>query len=128
MRLLTFDNIAYALDLGKIIDFISETSENEKDIHTTITHMYGTDTPSMVNKEVSEVRANCNETFNKLRYDIIRTLLDVIISPPYYDGRPVTQNNRGQVTLGQMICINTFLKCGILKDISEDLIATKEDD
>lgn len=127
----------YAIDMNKFMAFCASSTNCEKDSQTTITQIYANqnndedDMPVSVSftdgmtqyngplsKEIREIKSNCNENFNNIRYDFAKNLLSTLISPYYTrDGELLLQNSEEELCLGQKICFNTLLQQGILIEV-----------
>lgn len=137
-----FNGKTYAFDLEKIIKFCSSLTNNEKNSETTITHLYSdnqNDDPGNIlkkmpisqidnleisvceptSKEIREIKANCNDNFNSIRYDLVRGIILPLLKTNYdKDGLPIIPEYESDFTFEQKICFNTLLKYGMLTEIN----------
>lgn len=143
-KYISFNHKYYAFDMEKVISFCSMSTNGEKNIETTITHVYDdsidnndgithektifnpvTKTAITINKpiskEVREVKSNCNGNFNNIRYDFIKTIINTIIDTQVYnDGTLVIQEDENDLSLGQKLCFNTLIKENLLVEIKNE--------
>lgn len=133
-----FNGLYYAIDMEKLMEFVSSSTANEKDNSTTITQLFADTSDEdedympvkkskdkqmgnvlkAVSKEITENKANVNPIFNNLRYDIAKTLLSTLINPYYNaDGTFVIPKEDDDLFLGQRIAFNTLLNSGIIYEI-----------
>lgn len=127
-----FNNSCYVIDMEKFMEFVSTNTSNEKDTNTTITQVFA-DTSlddeseikvnqisdfKAVSKEIAESKSNNNDTFNNIRYDFARILLNTVISPYYNpDGSFNIPQNEEEMFLGMKIAFNTLLHHGIICEV-----------
>ena len=83
---LEVDGKYYGINMDKVIEFISESSNSTQ----SITQNYGipfqagdkiSDDFRLISKEVSETKENVNENMSNLRYSILTYLLNTIMAP-----------------------------------------------
>lgn len=119
------DGKYYFIDMDKVMSWVSETPNSERNISTMTTLSYpivGNDeseiTTSVVEKEVSESKNSLNETFNNMRYDFLRILLNTILTP-YTDAMGKIYPMRFEdLTLGQRLAFNTLIKRDIIREVT----------
>lgn len=143
-KYISFNHKYYAFDMERVMAFCSASTNEEKNIETTITHVYDdsindndgisrektifnpvTKTAITVNKpiskEVREVKSNCNGNFNSIRYDFIKLIINTIIETQVYnDGTLVIQEDETDLSLGQKLCFNTLIKENLLVEIKNE--------
>ena len=106
-----FNNSCYVIDMEKFMEFVSTNTSNEKDTNTTITQVFA-DTSLDDESEIN------NDTFNNIRYDFARILLNTVISPYYNpDGSFNIPQNEEEMFLGMKIAFNTLLHHGIICEV-----------
>lgn len=116
-----FEDKKYALDLNKCIDFML----SGKDIETSKTETYGlledSDKLQVVSRELSETNNNCNDVISNIRYDLLKNLLNMLLSPIFdSSGQPLMVKCFDHMHFGQMLTFNTLVNAGILVEIEED--------
>lgn len=117
-------NKAYAIDISKIMRWVSTTPQEERNILTTITQVQPLQTAGydiddedvsieVASKEITENKTTLNDTMNNVRYDLIK----MIISELFTYRNETTDNNYAPITFTQRICFNTLVKEGIIYEI-----------
>lgn len=128
--MLKLGNKAYAIDISKIMRWVSTTPQEERNILTTITQVqplqttdYGIDDEDVsievASKEITENKATLNDTMNNVRYDLIKMILSELFTHPNNE----SNNDWTPLSFTQKICFNTLAKEGIIYEIID-----KEDD
>lgn len=125
--MLKLGNKAYAIDISKIMRWVSTTPQEERNILTTITQVqplqttdYGIDdedvTIDVASKEITENKTTLNDTMNNVRYDLIKMILSELFT---YTNN---ESNSGWTPLSftQKICFNTLAKEGIIYEILDE--------
>lgn len=112
----------YAIDLNKIIEFIGNSTTTVQNIHQV--YGYGDESDiengemKLVNKEISESKENVNEVVISNRYNLITTLLNLILIPiSDANGDLVLTENLSNMHIGQKLSFNTLIDMGILYEI-----------
>ena len=106
----------YYIDLDEILSFISDKTENEKNINavTTVTYPLSEDSDDEIielgHREISEQKFNYNEAASGIRFDLIRMLLSQIVESNIID-------NLSEMTFTQDTIFNTFVKKGFIKKL-----------
>lgn len=120
----------YAIDISKIMQWVSTTPQGERNILTTITQVQPIQTVDyeiddedgsieVASKEITENKTTLNETMNNIRYDLIK----MILSELFTYKNETDGGNYAPITFTQKICFNTLVKEGIIYEIID-----KEDD
>ncbi len=125
--MLKLGNKAYAIDISKIMRWVSTTPQEERNILTTITQVqplqttdYGIDDEDVsievASKEITENKTTLNDTMNNVRYDLIKMILSELFT---YTNN---ENNSDWTPLSftQKICFNTLAKEGIIYEIIDE--------
>ncbi len=61
-----------------------------------------------------------SETFGTIRYDLIKSLLNLIVTPSTDEnGIPVTMTSFNDMYFGQILAFNTLVNEGIIIDITD---------
>ena len=128
--MLKLGNKAYAIDISKIMRWVSTTPQEERNILTTITQVqplqttdYGIDdedvTIDVASKEITENKTTLNDTMNNVRYDLIKMILSELFTHTNNE----SNSDWTLLSFTQKICFNTLAKEGIIYEIID-----KEDD
>ena len=122
--MLKLGNKAYAIDISKIMRWVSTTPQEERNILTTITQVQPLQTADydiddedvsieVASKEITENKTTLNETMNNIRYDLIK----MILSELFTYKNETDGSNYVPITFTQKICFNTLVKEGIIYEI-----------
>lgn len=116
----------YAIDMDKVIEFISETGGSTQ----TISQNYGlpfSDNGSisneirLISKEVSETKENVSENMSNLRYSLLTYLLNILLAPlSDGTGNVIVAESMKTLHLGQVISFNTLFEMGIIYEIDNN--------
>ena len=116
----------YAIDMGKVIEFISESESSTQ----TINQSYGiplTDDGTvggdirLLNKEISETKESVGENMSNLRYSMLTYMLNILLSPlSDGSGNVVVAESMRSLHLGQVISFNTLFEMGIIYEIENN--------
>lgn len=116
----------YAIDLDKLMKWVSTTPSSEKNVATTITQIIpiideesNVDDDSIANfstKEITENKDTLNDTMNNIRYDIIKLLLNTLFSSVDHLNSSSLQE---VLSIQQRICFNTLLNKGIIIELKD---------
>lgn len=103
----------FIFDVNKITDFVfGNPNERTNDVEITETYVYDKDQKKMIpnSKEVKEVKVNDYTGQNTIRYDLIKTFIDIL------DG----VEDSKVMTLGESITFNTMQAYELIKDIKNN--------
>jgi len=116
----------YAIDMGKVIEFISESESSTQ----TINQSYGiplTDDGTvagdirLISKEIAETKESVGENMSNLRYSMLTYLLNILLSPlSDGSGNVVVAESMRSLHLGQVISFNTLFEMGIIYEIENN--------
>lgn len=116
----------YAIDMDKVIEFISENSNSTQ----TISQNYGIPLTEggqigseirLISKEVSETKETVSENMSNLRYSLLTYLLNIILAPlSDGTGNVIVAESMKTLHLGQVISFNTLFEMGIIYEINEN--------
>jgi len=125
---LSINNKLYAIDLEKVMEFITKP----QDVIQTINQSYGVPMTQdeenittlgdiqLLSKEVSETKNNSSEVQSTLRYNIISNILNLVLMP-ISDGEGVIMiNDSSSMHLGQRLSFNTLYEMGIIYEIEQE--------
>lgn len=123
---LNIDGRYYAINIDKVIEFISEDSNSVQ----SITQSYGipftnegnpSDEFRLISKEVSETKEPVNENMSNLRYSLLTYLLNIIMAPlSDGTGNVIVAESMKTLHLGQVISFNTLFAMGIIYEIDDN--------
>ena len=125
--MLKLGNKAYAIDISKIMRWVSTTPQEERNILTTITQVqplqttdYGIDDEDVsievASKEMTENKTTLNDTMNNVRYDLIKMILSELFT--YTNNE--SNSDWTPLSFTQKICFNTLAKEGIIYEIIDE--------
>lgn len=116
----------YAIDMDKVIEFISENGSSTQ----TISQNYGIpfsdkgplgDDIRLISKEVSETKESVSENMSNLRYSLLTYLLNIIMAPlSDGTGNVIVAESMKGLHLGQVISFNTLFEMGIIYEIDNN--------
>ena len=113
----TPDNRKWGVDVDRFTKMCL-TSDNEKSKDTEITEGYEKDdngSMTQVSKIIREVNSQGNMQNDTIRYDLIKTLLSVVLDKKVMNFGSI--ENEVQYDLSFNIAFNTLLKAGIIYEI-----------
>lgn len=98
----------FIYDINKITEFVFGNGERTSDVEITENYVYDDEKDKMVpsSKEVKEVKVNDYTAQNTIRYDLIKTFIDILDSV----------EDPKVMSLGQSITFNTMQAYEIIKD------------
>lgn len=107
----------YVINFEKFFELITKKNQNEKNNDSTITEIWQPDVNGdlkMVNKEMIDNKYDANNNLCSLRYDFINGLINQLLSV-YNTPDGSTIIHEGQLSFGQKIILDTFIKEGIIE-------------
>ena len=113
------NNRKYVINLEKFFDLITKKNQNEKNNDSTITEIWQPDVNGdlkMVNKEMVDNKYDANNHLCGLRYDFINSLINQVLSV-YSTPEGSLIVNEKQLSFGQKIILDTFIKEGVIYEI-----------
>lgn len=124
MKVLKIGNTAYAINLNKLIDWVSASNDDDnKAVQSSVTEIWQQigeedDTLSLTSKELTDVRGD-NSSMSSVRYDIVKEILSVILDISYSPDGTVVKTER-DFTLSESLCFNTLILQGIIYEIDDN--------
>ena len=121
-----FEGKFYAIDVDKLISWVTKKPEPSKDrtkVETwgLVPDDTGDNEFRVLQKEVSENITENTDTVGGLRYDLIKNLLNLVLSPIADENGGIHRiNTFSDMFLGQAISFNTLLNEGIIIEIGEE--------
>ena len=121
-----FEGKCYMIDLDKLLETVTKSSATVKDQTKVETWGYVTDEKGntdfkTIQKEFSETSSDGRETFSTIRYDLVKNLINLIVSPiADENGNVLRITSFDDMFFGQKIAFNTLLNEGIIIEITEE--------
>lgn len=116
-KYIVLENKEYYVNMEKIMEFVTNTPKNERNIATVITERYPVIEDSVdddiVSKEMIESKSSLNEVTNGIRYDLVKTFLNTLLMG-ITDEAPLIFN---QLTFAQKLSFNTLIEYGIIDEV-----------
>ena len=111
----------FIIDMDKLMAWVVETPTAEKNFNTMTTMTYGIndEDEDVVEKEVTENKSTLNETLNNIRYDLVKSLLNVIFVDFQNDINQNIQLSLDDLSFSQKIVFNTLLHKKIIIEINK---------
>lgn len=109
----------YAINFDKFFELITKKNQNEKNNDSTITEIWqpdANDILKMVNKEMVDNKYDTNNHLCSLRYDFLNSLINQVLSV-YSTPEGNTVKHISQLSFGQKIILDTFIKEGVIYEI-----------
>ena len=106
-------NNTFIFDINKIMDFVFENPEGRtNDVEITENFVYDEEEGKMMPsvKEVKEVKVNDFTSQNTIRYDMVKTFIEIL---DYIEDENI-------MTLGQNITFNTMQAYELIKDLKNN--------
>ena len=120
--MILINNKCYIIDLDKLMAWVSETPNSEKNISTVTTMSYpitNDDEVDVVEKEISENKSSLNDVMNNIRYDLIRNLLTVLLTTYTDDMNRIITRDVSDLSFTQQIAFNTLLNKKIIIELTK---------
>lgn len=121
-----FEGKLFLIDFDKLMSLVYDLPDVTKEKTKTETWQYVQDEDNrpdfrIVQKEVSENTANNVETLGNIKYDFMKNLLNLIVSPISDDnGNILKINTFSDMYFGQVLAFNTLINEGIIIEIAEE--------
>ena len=106
-------NNTFIFDINKITDFVfGNPNDRMNDVEITENYVYDEEKDKMIpsTKEVKEVKVNDYTGQNTIRYDLVKTFIDILDSV----------EDPKIMSLGQSITFNTMQAYELIKDIKNN--------
>ena len=120
--MIEIDGKYYVIDMDRLMAWVSETPSSEKNISTITTMSYpitNNNDEEIVEKEISESKSTLNEAMCNVRYDLVRSLINVIFSIFTNDMNQTIALSLDDMPLGQKLAFNTLYYKKIIIDIND---------
>lgn len=118
--MLEIDGKCYKIDIDAFIEWVALTPVSERNVMTTTTINYPmTDSgEEFTEKEVSENKSTMNDVFSNIRYDVLRTLLNVLLTSYTNEMGSSLTFSLEDLTFGQRLAFNSLLAKNIIKEVN----------
>lgn len=123
MKLFKVGNTAYAINLNKLVEWISSSNEDDnKSVQSSVTEVWSQaddedDSLSLMSKELTDVRTD-DSSLTGVKYDMVKEILNVVYDINYSADGTVKKTDR-DLTISESLCFNTLLMQGIIYEIDE---------
>lgn len=113
----------YGLDLNKVMEFVGNSTTTVQNIHQVYQYSDEEDVMNgemrLSSKEISESKENVNEVIMSNRYNLITTVLNLILIPisDSSTGEIIVTDKLTSMNIGQKLAFNTLIDMGILYEI-----------
>lgn len=121
MKVFKVGETAYAINLNKLIEWVTSNSDDEnKSVQSSVTEVWSQadeedETLSLMSKELTDVRSEDN-SLASVKYDIMKEMLSVIYEINYSPDGTSTKTET-DLTISESLCFNTLLMQGIIYEI-----------
>lgn len=123
MKLFKVGHTAYAINLNKLVEWISSSNEDDnKSVQSSVTEVWSQaddedDSLSLMSKELTDVRTD-DSSLTGVKYDMVKEILGVVYDINYSVDGTVKKTDR-DLTISESLCFNTLLMQGIIYEIDE---------
>ena len=120
--MIQIDGKYYIIDIDKLMSWIVESPNSERNINTvtTMTYPITNDGEEIIEKEVSESKSTLNEIMNNIRYDFIKNLFSVLFTAFTNDMNQIINTNISDWSFAQKIAFNTLLHKKIIIELNDN--------
>lgn len=127
METLTFNNISYAINLEKLMEWVNSPVDGDNNqLQSTVTEVWAkpegeyvnddgeiNDELDLITKEMTDVKSD--NSMLTAKFELIKDILNVILEINYNpDG---SLKSTDSLTLSEVLCLNTLIKEGIIYEI-----------
>ncbi|MCD8206313.1 MAG: hypothetical protein LUD72_00080 [Bacteroidales bacterium] len=111
----------YTVNMTKVIQWVTETPQTEKNVFTTITQRWesmdeGASLGGVTSKDVTESKSNINETTSGYRLELVKFILSFAFSA---ETDRVIMSDR-DLTYAQRMAIESLIKEGLVEVVDKD--------
>ena len=120
---LSFSGKYYGIDLNKVMEFVGDSTTTVQNIHQVYQYSDEEDVMNgemrLSSKEISESKENVNEVIMSNRYNLITTILNLILIPisDSSTGEIIVTDKLTSMNIGQKLAFNTLIDMGIIYEI-----------
>lgn len=127
METLTFNNISYAINLEKLMEWVNSPVDGDSNqLQSTVTEVWAkpegeyvnddgeiNDELDLITKEMTDVKSDNSMLTSK--FELIKAILYVILEINYNPDGSLKLTD--SLTLSEVLCLNTLIKEGIIYEI-----------
>ena len=113
----------YGIDLNKAMEFVGDSTTTVQNIHQIYQYSNEEDVMNgemrLSSKEISESKENVNEVIMSNRYNLITTVLNLILIPisDSSTGEIIVTDKLTSMNIGQKLAFNTLIDMGVIYEI-----------
>ena len=127
METLTFNNISYAINLEKLMEWVNSPVDGDSNqLQSTVTEVWAktegeyvnddggiNDELDLITKEMTDVKSD--NSMLTAKFELIKDILNVILEINYNPDGSLKLTD--SLTLSEVLCLNTLIKEGIIYEI-----------
>lgn len=127
MEALTFNNISYAINLEKLMEWVNSPVDGDNNqLQSTVTEVWAkpegeyvnddgeiNDELDLITKEMTDVKSD--NSMLTAKFELIKDILNVILEINYNPDGSLKLTD--SLTLSEVLCLNTLIKEGIIYEI-----------
>lgn len=127
METLTFNNISYAINLEKLMEWVNSPVDGDNNqLQSTVTEVWAkpegeyvnddgeiNDELDLITKEMTDVKSD--NSMLTAKFELIKDILNVILEINYNPDGSLKLTD--SLTLSEVLCLNTLIKEGIIYEI-----------
>lgn len=127
METLTFNNISYAINLEKLMEWVNSPVDGDNNqLQSTVTEVWAkpegeyvnddgeiNDELDLITKEMTDVKSD--NSMLTAKFELIKDILNVILEINYNPDGSLKLTDG--LTLSEVLCLNTLIKEGIIYEI-----------
>ena len=127
METLTFNNISYAINLEKLMEWVNSPVDGDSNqLQSTVTEVWAkpdgehvnddgeiNDELDLVTKEMTDVKSD--NSMMTAKFELIKDILNVVLEINYNPDGSLKLTD--SLTLSEVLCLNTLIKEGIIYEI-----------
>ena len=127
METLTFNNISYAINLEKLMEWVNSPVDGDNNqLQSTVTEVWAkpegeyvnddgeiNDELDLISKEMTDVKSD--NSMLTAKFELIKDILNVILEINYNPDGSLKLTD--SLTLSEVLCLNTLIKEGIIYEI-----------
>lgn len=127
METLTFNNIPYAINLEKLMEWVNSPVDGDSNqLQSTVTEVWAkpdgehvnddgeiNDELDLITKEMTDVKSD--NSMMTAKFELIKDILNVILEINYNPDGSLKLTD--SFTLSEVLCLNTLIKEGIIYEI-----------
>ena len=116
--MIDIDGKYYKIDMDAAMKWVTENPSSERNINVTTTLTYPViEGEEVVEKEISENKSTLNDVMCNVRYDLIRTMLNTLLTTFTNDLNHAITMTFSDLSFSQKLAFNTLLTKGIIQEL-----------